>query len=60
MIRALSDFNKAIELKPDYGDAYVDRGIVSGLKGDIHGAVADIRKGAVLNPRSVSDSDRET
>ena len=47
-------------MKPDYADAYVDRGRVRGLKEDIHDAVADIRKGAVLNPQSVSDSDRAT
>jgi hypothetical protein len=35
--RALSDFTKVIELNPGYADAYMDRGIVRGLKGDIHG-----------------------
>jgi tetratricopeptide (TPR) repeat protein len=56
--RALLDFSKAIEFIPDYADAYVYRGIVRGMKGDIDGAVEDMKKGAGLNPRSVSDSDR--
>jgi Flp pilus assembly protein TadD len=30
---ALEDFNKAIALKPDYANAYVDGGLVQGLKG---------------------------
>lgn len=55
---ALSDFSKAIELKADYANAYVNRGVVRGLKRDIHGAIADIRKGVEIDPKSVSDSDR--
>jgi tetratricopeptide (TPR) repeat protein len=45
-------------LKADYADTYVDRGVVSGLKGRIDRAIADISKGASLNPKSISDVSR--
>jgi tetratricopeptide (TPR) repeat protein len=55
---AVNDFSKAIELKPDYADTYVDRGLVNGVKGNVDQAIADIRKGASLNPKSISDVSR--
>lgn len=54
----MTDFNKAIELKKDYSDAYVNRGVARGLSGDLNGAVEDLKRGAALNPKSISDESR--
>jgi len=34
-------YNEAIRLKPDYADAFNNRGIARGAKGDIEGALQD-------------------
>lgn len=41
---ALVDYNKAVELKPDFAVAYYNRGIARQAKGDRAGAVADFNK----------------
>ena len=41
---------KAIELKPDYADAYNNRGIAKKAKGDLDGAIADYTKAIELKP----------
>jgi tetratricopeptide (TPR) repeat protein len=40
----LADYTKAIEIKPDYVDAYGNRGIAYSAKGDKDRAIADLRK----------------
>jgi Flp pilus assembly protein TadD len=47
--QAITDFNKAIELKPDYAKAYYNRGITNLLKGDAMVAVADFNKAIQLS-----------
>src|SRR5262249_33567068 len=42
---ALRDFTKAIELKPEAGDAYTGRGLARGMVGDGPGAVGGARAG---------------
>jgi hypothetical protein len=42
---AMGDLSKAIELKPDFVDAYVNRGLVREDKGDFYGAMTDYSKG---------------
>ena len=49
--RALADFNKAIEVKPDFTEMYMIRGFVKQYKGDSDGAMADYCKAIELNPK---------
>ncbi|MEI6863506.1 MAG: tetratricopeptide repeat protein, partial [Candidatus Omnitrophota bacterium] len=48
--RALSDFNKAIELYPKFADAYNARGSAYKYKGDLERALSDYNKAIELNP----------
>jgi lipoprotein NlpI len=48
---ALSDFNKAIEIKPDFTEVYCVRGYVKQCKGDLDGAFIDYNKVIEMNPR---------
>ncbi|MFA5090977.1 MAG: tetratricopeptide repeat protein, partial [Candidatus Omnitrophota bacterium] len=47
---ALSDFNKAIELKPDMPEAYFNRGLVHLRKKDFVSALSDFNKAIELKP----------
>ena len=47
---AISDYNKAIQLKPDYADAYYNRGTTKHYLQDYTGAIADYNKAIQLNP----------
>ena len=49
---AIADCTKAIELKPDYANAYSSRGIAKLAKGDFNGAIEDYTKVIGLNPNS--------
>jgi len=53
---AKSDFSKAIELKPSYGDSYLQRGLVEwemrNVTGRADSARADIHKALEINPKS--------
>jgi len=46
-----ADLAKAIELKPDYADAYYERGLKNDLGNDRAGAMRDYNKAIELNPR---------
>jgi lipoprotein NlpI len=50
----LIDYNKAIELDPEYGSAYDSRGDIEKAKGDLDGALADYNKAIELNPKYAS------
>ena len=49
--RAISDFNKAIEINSRYEKAYGNRGIVYRLKGQYDQAISDFNKAIEMNPR---------
>lgn len=46
--KALEDFNRAIEWRPELGEAYVNRGAALILKGDYQAAVESINRGLQL------------
>jgi tetratricopeptide (TPR) repeat protein len=50
--RAISDYNKAITLNPNYAPAYNGRGRAYASKGDYTHAVADVTKATELAPKS--------
>jgi uncharacterized protein (TIGR03067 family) len=47
---ALADYNKAIELKPDYAFFYYGRGKLKQVKNDLQGALADFNKASEILP----------
>ncbi len=47
---AIADYSKAIELDPEFADAYEDRAEAEKLKGDVKGAEADLKQAKDLNP----------
>lgn len=48
--RAIADYNMAIQLKPDYAEAYNDRGFAYYLKGNGERAIADFTRAIELRP----------
>jgi tetratricopeptide (TPR) repeat protein len=48
--RAIADYTTAIRLKPDYAEAYNDRGFACYLKGDAERAIADFTRAIELRP----------
>lgn len=47
---AFHDFDSAILLKPDYAEAWSNRGILKGRQGDTQGALKDLSTAIQLNP----------
>jgi len=48
--RAIADYTTAIQLQPDYAEAYNDRGFAYYLKGDVERAIADYTRAIELRP----------
>ncbi len=48
--RAIADYNTAIQLKPDYAEAYNNRGFAYYLKGNEERAIADYTRAIELRP----------
>ena len=52
--QAIADYNLAIEIQPEYYEAYVNRGIVYlEQKQDAHAAIADFTKAIEIDPAQV-------
>ena len=51
---AISDYNKAIEINPEYKSAYTNRGIIKKKIGDMKGACGDWRKASSLGHKRTS------
>ena len=49
-MRAIADYTKAIEISPEFADAYVGRGIVYQAGGDRERAIADYSKAIEIKP----------
>ena len=45
---AMEDFNQALRLNPNLGEAYVNRGVALALSGDKKGAITDLQKASEL------------
>ena len=48
--RAIADFNKAIDLEPDYADVFYNRGVAYIKKDEVQRVIEDFNKAIVLNP----------
>ena len=52
MDRAISDYDRAIQLKPDYAEAYNNRGSAYAYKGDLDRAINDWNQAIQIDPNS--------
>ena len=52
--KAIEHYTKAIELKPDLANAYNNRSIIYGQKGDVDVAIQDYTKTIELNPQEAN------
>ena len=50
-IGAISDFNKAIEINPNYAEAYYNRGVAKDYLGDYKGVFVDFNKTIEINTK---------
>ncbi len=52
---AIADYNKAIEINPQYADAYYNRGLIKGKSGDYQGMCLDLKKASALGDQEAMD-----
>ncbi|HEY85645.1 MAG TPA: tetratricopeptide repeat protein [Chloroflexi bacterium] len=50
--QAIADYNKAIDLNPDYAAAYSNRGVAYYYSGDLEQAIADFERYLELAPNA--------
>ena len=53
--KAISEYNRAIEIDPQYADAYMARGGAYRVKGEFDKALADYDKAITINPNNADD-----
>ncbi|HGY5545329.1 MAG TPA: tetratricopeptide repeat protein, partial [Prochlorococcus sp.] len=51
---AIADYSKAIEINPQYANAYKNRGIAKELVGDLKGACADWKEASSLGDKDAA------
>ena len=49
---AIADYNRAIEINPNYGGAYMNRGVVYARMGKYDQAISDISRGIDIDPKN--------
>ncbi|MEA5532191.1 tetratricopeptide repeat protein, partial [Dolichospermum sp. UHCC 0684] len=47
---AVEDYNQALRLNPNQGEAYYNRGLARKILGDLEGAIEDYNQALRLNP----------
>jgi tetratricopeptide (TPR) repeat protein len=50
---AIESYSRAIELSPNYAEAYVNRGMARRAKGDLAGSIEDYEKARSINPKTI-------
>lgn len=50
---AIESYTRAIELSPNYAEAYVQRGVAKRTRGDLEGAIQDYEKAFSIDPKSI-------
>ena len=50
---AIESYTRAIELSPNYAEAYVQRGLAKRARGDLEGSIKDYEKAASIDSKSV-------
>ena len=53
---AIESYTKAIELKPDYAEAYVRRGMARRAKGELAGSIEDYEKAGSIDPKATRNN----
>ena len=51
---AIADYNKAIEINPQYANAYVNSSIAKEKQGDLQGSCSDAKKAVSLGHQSTA------
>jgi tetratricopeptide (TPR) repeat protein len=51
---AISDYNQAIRINPNYADAYYNRGLAKSQSGDKQGAISDYNQAIRINPNDAT------
>jgi tetratricopeptide (TPR) repeat protein len=53
---AIENYNKAIELRPNWAEAYLQRGMARRMYGQLDGSIADYDKASELDPRTTRNN----